>query len=238
MPLPTCTDKVKNGNETDIDCGGPTCPACPLGKKCVKQDDCAGICKGSLCRWAASCKELLASKPSTKSGQYTLDPDGKGTASPAIKTQCDMSYASGGWTLYYSTTKSAPSPTQATTLSTGSSTQLSAAVIMPLAKISSQVHIRTTGKASTRSVTSKPNTKPILNLRALNILNLGHSLSNWAGPMTPATYLWNSCTVSGTYPKYSYWACGNTGGLHLNKGASQSRWVYTAANEPMEIYVR
>ena len=202
------------------------------------QDAGAGGCKGALCRGADRCKWLLDSKPSTASGQYTLDPDGKGTASPTIKTVCDMTFASGGWTLYYSTTKSAPAPTQATTLSTGSSTHLSAAVIMPLAKISSQVHIRATGKASTRSVTSKPNTKPILNLRALNILNLGHSLSNWAGPMTPATYLWNSCTVSGTYPNYSYWACGNSGGLHVNKGASQSRWVYTAANEPVEIYVR
>ena len=26
---PTCTDGVKNGQETGIDCGGPTCPVCP-----------------------------------------------------------------------------------------------------------------------------------------------------------------------------------------------------------------
>ncbi len=26
---PTCTDGVQNGQETGVDCGGPTCPACP-----------------------------------------------------------------------------------------------------------------------------------------------------------------------------------------------------------------
>jgi hypothetical protein len=28
---PTCTDGVQNGNETGVDCGGPDCPACPVG---------------------------------------------------------------------------------------------------------------------------------------------------------------------------------------------------------------
>ncbi len=27
---PTCTDGVQNGQETGVDCGGPTCPACPV----------------------------------------------------------------------------------------------------------------------------------------------------------------------------------------------------------------
>ena len=26
---PTCTDGIQNGQETDVDCGGPDCPACP-----------------------------------------------------------------------------------------------------------------------------------------------------------------------------------------------------------------
>ena len=42
---PTCTDKVKNGDETDVDCGGATCPACATGLGCLKNGDClAGIC--------------------------------------------------------------------------------------------------------------------------------------------------------------------------------------------------
>jgi len=37
-----CTDKILNGNETDIDCGGPKCPRCVDGKKCVAGTDCGG----------------------------------------------------------------------------------------------------------------------------------------------------------------------------------------------------
>lgn len=29
-PPATCTDGIQNGQETGVDCGGPTCPACPL----------------------------------------------------------------------------------------------------------------------------------------------------------------------------------------------------------------
>ena len=58
MPLPTCTDGVKNGAETDVDCGGGTCPGCGVGHPCVTNADCAGkvcfmgVCidpKGTLC---------------------------------------------------------------------------------------------------------------------------------------------------------------------------------------------
>ena len=28
---PTCTDGIQNGQETGVDCGGPTCPPCPTG---------------------------------------------------------------------------------------------------------------------------------------------------------------------------------------------------------------
>jgi len=28
LPPPTCTDGKQNGDETDMDCGGATCPAC------------------------------------------------------------------------------------------------------------------------------------------------------------------------------------------------------------------
>ena len=45
---PTCTDGVKNGDETDIDCGGgsymgfPACPPCNPGQKCNVPSDCVG----------------------------------------------------------------------------------------------------------------------------------------------------------------------------------------------------
>lgn len=43
----SCTDQVKNGDETDIDCGG-TCGKCALNQSCTTAEDCAeGVCAGS-----------------------------------------------------------------------------------------------------------------------------------------------------------------------------------------------
>lgn len=49
-PPATCTDGLKNGSETDVDCGGPTCNKCALTKMCVAASDCASaICTGGRC---------------------------------------------------------------------------------------------------------------------------------------------------------------------------------------------
>jgi hypothetical protein len=46
---PSCGDGVKNGNETDIDCGGSTCPPCPTGNHCALPADCqSGVCSPSI----------------------------------------------------------------------------------------------------------------------------------------------------------------------------------------------
>ncbi|HYQ46509.1 MAG TPA: hypothetical protein VER11_31285 [Polyangiaceae bacterium] len=46
---PTCSDKVKNQDETAVDCGG-SCPACDTGKMCSVSTDCTGeYCKGGVC---------------------------------------------------------------------------------------------------------------------------------------------------------------------------------------------
>ena len=51
---PSCTDRVLNGDETAIDCGG-SCPACPVGSTCVGPADCdsrmcmTGKCVGLTC---------------------------------------------------------------------------------------------------------------------------------------------------------------------------------------------
>jgi hypothetical protein len=36
-----CADHHVDGNETDVDCGGPTCAPCPVGRKCHGVTDCA-----------------------------------------------------------------------------------------------------------------------------------------------------------------------------------------------------
>jgi hypothetical protein len=47
---PTCSDGVKNGDETDVDCGGGNCPQCGDGKSCSLASDCAsGVCTDGTC---------------------------------------------------------------------------------------------------------------------------------------------------------------------------------------------
>ena len=53
---PSCTDGIKNENESDIDCGGE-CSTCADGKACVSAANCqSGVCSGSRCQ-AASCTD-------------------------------------------------------------------------------------------------------------------------------------------------------------------------------------
>ena len=53
---PTCTDNIKNGTESDVDCGG-SCPGCADGKVCTAGPDCEnGICTGGSCA-APSCDD-------------------------------------------------------------------------------------------------------------------------------------------------------------------------------------
>jgi hypothetical protein len=47
---PTCTDGAKNGMETDVDCGGPTCLPCGNQKGCVSGTDCVStLCSMMEC---------------------------------------------------------------------------------------------------------------------------------------------------------------------------------------------
>jgi len=48
--IPTCTDGIRNQNETGVDCGGGSCAACQLGRPCVGDSDCAeGKCINQTC---------------------------------------------------------------------------------------------------------------------------------------------------------------------------------------------
>src|SRR3989344_4222350 len=48
---PTCSDGLRNLDETDVDCGGSCFPHCTIGKKCLVQSDCGenGDCVGGVC---------------------------------------------------------------------------------------------------------------------------------------------------------------------------------------------
>jgi hypothetical protein len=53
---PTCTDGVKNGDETGVDCGG-SCGVCGAGQMCTQHSDCQSrVCSGGLCE-APTCTD-------------------------------------------------------------------------------------------------------------------------------------------------------------------------------------
>ncbi len=52
---PTCSDGIKNGTETDVDCGG-SCAPCTVGRACAKGDDCTTrLCGNGRCQPTARC---------------------------------------------------------------------------------------------------------------------------------------------------------------------------------------
>jgi hypothetical protein len=61
-PVLECSDGVKDGSETDVDCGGPLCPPCVQGKSCLAGSDCKSglfcadaFCCDSACGAGESC---------------------------------------------------------------------------------------------------------------------------------------------------------------------------------------
>src|SRR5690606_24498682 len=54
----SCTDGIKNGAESDVDCGGPQCPPCGQGQGCASMNDCGPglICQGGIC--VPNCPDL------------------------------------------------------------------------------------------------------------------------------------------------------------------------------------
>ena len=82
----SCGDGVKNGSETDTDCGGATCPKCVTGKVCTVGTDCVGgACTGSVC--APTCTDGLKNN-----GETDIDCGGGSCK------KCDIGSACGGST--------------------------------------------------------------------------------------------------------------------------------------------
>ena len=61
----TCSDGIKDGSETDVDCGGPVCKPCANGQMCGVATDCqSGVCNAGKCL-AASCSDGIQDEDET-----------------------------------------------------------------------------------------------------------------------------------------------------------------------------
>jgi hypothetical protein len=95
-PLSTCSDGIKNGTESDVDCGGLCPQKCAVGAACSFNSDCdsKSVCSNLTCRApATTCAEIKAATPGAPSGVYTLGSQG------AYSAYCEMTGDGGGWTL-------------------------------------------------------------------------------------------------------------------------------------------
>jgi hypothetical protein len=65
-PEPSCSDGLKNSDESDEDCGGENgCDRCTVGQRCTATSDCdGGLCASGQCR-APTCKDGLVNGTET-----------------------------------------------------------------------------------------------------------------------------------------------------------------------------
>lgn len=80
-----CGDAVKNGTETDLDCGGAACPPCATGKACAVASDCVGdACSGNVC--VPTCTDGLKNN-----GEADIDCGGATCAPCGVGSTCAVS---------------------------------------------------------------------------------------------------------------------------------------------------
>ena len=93
----TCNNDQKDGDETDVDCGGSRCQPCDLGKQCKAASDCASgacsdewKCTEKTCTKAADCGEGYVCDDKTKLCKVAE------TCSDGIKNQDETDVDCGG----------------------------------------------------------------------------------------------------------------------------------------------
>lgn len=72
---PTCNDKIKNGGETDVDCGGPCLAHCgPLGGCAIDADCIGGMCAAGICAVSCVDQTLNGSETDMDCGGFACPP--------------------------------------------------------------------------------------------------------------------------------------------------------------------
>jgi hypothetical protein len=93
-----CFDGIRDGDETDIDCGGSVCTGCFGADVCADHGDCAsGYCGAGRCAYLRSCYELQQ-RANGDDGVFWVDFDAEGPE-PPVRALCDQSTDGGGWML-------------------------------------------------------------------------------------------------------------------------------------------
>jgi len=100
-PANTCFDRVRDGDETDVDCGGPTCGACAAAARCVAPTDCqtGGCDAGGHCA-AATCSDGIADGLESDvdcGGPCAACPQGKRCFAPGdcVSSRCSAQFGEG-----------------------------------------------------------------------------------------------------------------------------------------------
>jgi hypothetical protein len=79
----TCVDATRNGDETDVDCGGSACQGCGIAQACVVHGDCrGGQCEGLICTTVSPTASPSPSPTASPSGEPTEVPTKSPSPSP------------------------------------------------------------------------------------------------------------------------------------------------------------
>ncbi len=84
---PSCSDGLRNGSETDVDCGGG-CPGCALGQQCSVAMDCASNVCGTTARCTCGDQLFTFTVNSNSGGVFDSAEWPGGTATQSASTGC------------------------------------------------------------------------------------------------------------------------------------------------------